>query len=126
MKIMKEKCTKFQSLYLFRSEEELEEHLKVCPDCRAEKEKMDKVSDLLQEVKPYYDQQRRKSSLRLKIACILCFGMLSCLAITYFMQLANQNIPSDSYYYSTETTQTSQATNEYGIPVDSYGLITVN
>ena len=116
---MKEKCTKFKSLYLFRDEAELKEHLKECPDCRAEKEKMDKVSELLHEVKPYYARQRKRSFTSLKVACILFLGMFAGMLIGYFTQ----------YGYTTVTavnTETTQTINEYGMPIDSYGLISLN
>ncbi len=116
---MKEKCTKFESLYLFCDEAEQEEHLKECPDCRAEKEKMDKVSELLKEVKPYYALQRKKSFTRLKVACVLFFGMFTGMLIGYFTQFGYTSA-ANSYY---ETTQT---TDDYGIPIDSYGLISLN
>ena len=118
---MKEKCTKFKSLYLFRDEAEFEEHLKECPDCRAEKEKMDKVSELLQEVKPYYARQRKMSFTRLKVACILCFGMFTGMLIGYFTQYGYTTISASSNY-----SETVQTTNEYGMPIDSYGLISLN
>ena len=118
---MNEKCTKFKSLYLFRDEAELEEHLKECPDCRAEKEKMDKVSELLQEVKPYYARQRKRSFTQLKVACILCFGMFTGMLIGYFTQYGYTTITASTTY-----TETSQTTNEYGMPIDSYGLISLN
>lgn len=118
---MNEKCEKFKSLYLFRDEAEFEEHLKKCPDCRAEKEKMDKVSELLQEVKPYYAKQRKRSFTRLKVACILCFGMFTGMLIGYFTQYGYATITASTTY--SETTQT---TNEYGMPIDSYGLISLN
>ncbi len=118
---MKEKCTKFKSLYLFRDEAELEEHLKECPDCRAEKEKMNKVSELLQEVKPYYAKQRKRSFNALKVACVLFIGMFVGMLIGYFTQYGYATITASSTY--SETTQT---TNEYGMPIDSYGLISLN
>ncbi|MBR1942521.1 hypothetical protein IJ843_02155 [bacterium] len=116
---MNEKCTKFESLYLFRDGQELEEHLKECPDCRYEQEKMDKVSELLQEVKPYYARQRKRSFTRLKVACILCFGLFTGMLIGYFTQFG-YTMTTASSAYSEETT------NEYGMPVDSYGLISLN
>ncbi|MBQ3311116.1 hypothetical protein IJG72_03475 [bacterium] len=121
---MNKKCTEFEKLYLFRTESELAEHVKDCPDCQAEMEKMNKVSELIQEVKPYYIKQRKIASTRLKVACILCFGMLTCLSVTYFTQLAGQNMQAT--YYTTDSVQYSQTTNEYGIPLDNYGLIAVN
>ena len=105
---------------MFRDEAELEEHLKSCPDCRAEKEKMDKVSMLLQEVKPYYVQQRKRSFTRLKVACILCFGMFTGMLIGYFTQFGYTSTAGSAYY------ETTQATNDYGMPIDSYGLISLN
>ena len=56
---MKEKCTKYEALFTFRSQEELEQHIQECEDCRLEHEKMLKVSELLQEVKPYYKEKEK-------------------------------------------------------------------
>ena len=50
---MDKKCTKYEALFTFRSEEELNEHIANCPDCQKEHENMQKVSELLKEVKPY-------------------------------------------------------------------------
>lgn len=122
---MNKKCTKFKEIYLFRNDAEMDEHLKNCPDCQAEMEKMNKVSELIQEVKPYYVQRRKAASMRLKVACILCFGMLSFLSVNYFIQFANSNIYQNNYYTS-DTLQSAQTINEYGIPLDNYGLIAVN
>lgn len=119
---MTEKCTKFKSLYLFRDEAEFEAHLKECPDCRVEKEKMDKVSELLNEVKPYYAQQRKRSFTRLKVACVLFLGLFAGMIIGYFTQLEHLSV-STAYNYSESSTDT---TNEYGMPIDSYGLISLN
>ncbi len=119
---MKEKCTKFESLFLFRDEKELQEHLKECPDCRQEQEKMDKVSELIQEVKPYYVKKRKDSFTRLKVACILCFGLFTGMLIGYFSQYGY--ITTANYNYSDTSTQS--ATNEYGMPIDNYGLISLN
>ncbi len=118
---MKEKCTKFESLYLFRSEQELEEHIKTCPDCQAEMQKMDRVSELIQEAKPYFAHKQKQSYTRMKVACIMCFGLFVGTLIGYFTQFGYYVSANN---YSTE--YTTQTTNEYGIPLDSYGLITVN
>lgn len=119
---MKEKCTKYESLFTFRDEKELEEHIKTCPDCQAEQEKMEKVSNLLQEVKPYYIQKRRNSFGRMKVACILGLGLFVGVLLGHFAQYI---MPTTAYNTSSSDTTTSSV-NEYGIPVDSYGLITVN
>lgn len=120
---MKEKCTKFESLYLFRDENELQEHLKECPDCQKEQEKMDKISELLEEVKPYYAKKRRDSFSRMKVACILCLGLFAGMTIGYFS--GDNYITTANYNYSDSSTSQS-STNEYGMPIDNYGLISLN
>ena len=51
---MDNKCSKYESLFIFSDEEKLTEHLNECEDCKIEQKKMEKVSELIQEVKPYY------------------------------------------------------------------------
>lgn len=111
---MKEKCTKYESLFTFRSEEELMEHIKNCEDCRLEHEKMQKVSDLLQEVRPYFKEKRRNLA-KLKVACALFMLMVSgtTLGIINF----NHDV-SDTLKYGSVL-----SAEDLGFPVDSYGLI---
>ena len=47
------KCNGYESMFLFLSEEDFNKHLEVCESCRLENEKMNKVSDLIQEAKPF-------------------------------------------------------------------------
>ena len=56
---MKDKCTKYEALFTFADQETLKKHLEVCEDCRKEQEQMDRVSELISEVKPFY---KRKST----------------------------------------------------------------
>lgn len=119
---MNKKCNQYESLFTFREESELKEHIKNCPDCKEEQAKMDKISSLIQEVKPYYIQKRIASFSRMKVACILCFGLFIGLMLGYFAQYAGNS----TRYYTSDSTNSLQTTNEYGIPVDTYGLITVN
>lgn len=116
---MDKKCKKYEQIFVFRDETELSNHLNECEDCRAEQKKMDKVSELLKEVKPYYSELQRNSFNRLKIACIVCLCLFTGLITGYFSQISKYSATSVSYYNSTETT------NEYGIPVDNYGLINI-
>ena len=67
---MTEKCTKYEALFTFGNEETLKSHIESCEDCRHEQEIMDKVSDLLKEVKPYY-KTKRQNVLKLKMATSL-------------------------------------------------------
>ena len=54
------KCNGYESMYTFLNEDDFLKHLEVCEDCRKEQEEMDKVSNLLKEVKPYYVEKRQK------------------------------------------------------------------
>lgn len=123
---MNEKCKKYESLFTFRDEKELEEHIKNCPDCKAEQEKMDKVSELIKEVKPYYMQKRKASYNRMKVACILCLGLFVGILLGHFSQNLIKSPTSYTTLSSDSTTSSTSSFNEYGMPVDSYGLITVN
>lgn len=113
---MDEKCTKYEALFTFRSEEELEEHLQNCPECRTEHEKMQKVSDLLKEVRPFY-REKRKSLAKVKVACALFILMVS--GTTLGVINLNTDI-SDTLKYGTIL-----SSEDLGLPVDSYGLISV-
>ena len=113
---MKDKCTKYEALFTFGSEEDLQQHIEVCEDCRLQHEKMLKVSALIQEVKPYYKKKTRKVSM-LKVACsLLLFIFLGTgIGIVNF----NTDI-SDTLKYGT-----TLSAEDLGFPVDSYGLIMV-
>lgn len=113
---MKEKCTKYEALFTFRSEEELNQHIAECEDCKLEHEKMIKISELIKEVKPYY-REKRKNLAKIKIACALCMIMLS--GTTLGVINLNTDI-SDTLKYGT-----TLSSEDLGLPVDSYGLIMV-
>ena len=111
---MKDKCTKYEALFTFRSEEELQEHIKECENCRLEHEKMLKVSELIQEAKPYF-KEKRKNRAKIKAACALFMLMISGTTLG----LINFN-PDISDTLKDGTTLSAE---DLGLPVDSYGLI---
>ncbi len=113
---MKEKCSKYEALFTFRSEEELNQHIQECEDCKREHEKMLKVSELIKEVRPYY-KEKRKNFAKVKIACALFMLMVS--GTTLGVINLNTDV-SDTLKYGT-----TLSAEDYGFPVDSYGLITV-
>lgn len=113
---MKEKCTKYEALFTFRSNEELEQHIQECENCKLEHEKMLKVSELLKEVKPYY-KEKRKNLAKIKVACALFLLMTS--GTTLGLINYNTDI-SDTIKYGT-----TLSAEDLGLPVDTYGLITV-
>ncbi len=113
---MKDKCQKYEGLFIFSDEATFKAHLEECPDCRAEHEKMQKISGLLQEVRPHFVAQRKRFA-QMKIACAISFMFLS----GTVMGLLNYN--SDI----TETIKFGAAleAEDYGFPVDDYGFLLV-
>ena len=113
---MDKKCTKYESLFTFRSQQELDEHISSCPDCAKQQEEMDKVSSLIQEVKPYYKKQRRQFKLA-KIACTLLLFIFC--GATVGILSTNTDITDTLTYGQVLSAE------DLGLPVDSYGLIMV-
>ncbi len=113
---MNNRCNKYEALFTFGNEETLKQHIETCEDCKKEQEKMDKVSSLLKEVKPYYLTQRRKTA-KLKVACAMFVIILSgaTLGIINF----NSDISDIIKYGNTLSAE------DLGLPTDSYGLLMV-
>jgi ERCC4-related helicase len=111
---MDEKCKQYESLFTFRSQEELMEHIQTCDECKHEHEKMQKVSELIQEVKPYF-LKKRKNTARLKVACALF--LIALCSTTLGVINFNTDIADTLKYGETLTAE------DLGLPVDSYGLI---
>lgn len=113
---MKNKCKKYEGLFTFGSEEDFQKHLEQCEDCRLEHEKMQKISSLIQEVKPYYKKKQNNKKM-LKIACSLL--LFAFLGTGVGLMSFNTDI-SDTIKYGT-----TLSAEDLGFPVDSYGLIMV-
>lgn len=113
---MKEKCTKFEALFTFSNDEELKKHIEECEECKKEMETLNKVSSLIREVKPAVIQ-KRKYIKEIKAACALFLVILSGTVLGIF---SLDNNVLDTIRYG----QTLSA-EDYGFPVDSYGLIMV-
>ena len=114
---MDKKCSKYEGLFVFSDEETLMKHIEECEDCRAEHEKMQKVSDLLSETKFYYRQKNRRVR-KVKAVCIaLCLVMLS----------AGLGISTeDSDFVDALMYGDTLTAEDLGFPVDSYGLLMVD
>lgn len=110
------KCTKYEALFTFGNEETLREHVENCEDCKKEQQELDRVSELLKEVKPYY-VAKRKNTAKLKAACAVMAIFLSgaTLGIINF----NTDV-SDTIKYGN-----ALSAEDLGLPVDAYGLIMV-
>lgn len=113
---MSEKCTKYESLFLFSDEVTLKAHIEECPECRAEHEKMQRVSELLQEVKPHFVAKRKRFA-QMKIACAISFILLS----GTVLGLVNLN----PEIYDTVRYGSALEAEDFGFPVDDYGFLLV-
>ena len=114
---MKDKCTKYEGLFIFTDKEKFLAHIEECPDCKAEHEKMQRVSELIKEVAPSIKRERTNKA-RLKLACA-SFALIICVSTLGVLNF-NQDINDIIRYGHTLTVE------DYGFPVDSYGLIMVN
>ena len=113
---MEKKCNKYEALFTFKTEDDLNAHLETCEECRILHEKFQKVSELIREVRPYY-RKKQHGVAKLKAACAL-FVIVSC-ATTLGLINFNTDI-SDTLKYGT-----TLSAQDYGFPVDSYGLINI-
>ena len=104
---MSEKCNKYESLFVFSTEEELENHIKLCEDCRNEHEKMRMTADIVKEVAPYYGKNRHNNVIKLAAGIIIIF-------LAYFI-LFNEN----------KAYEIDSVISEMGLPTDEYGLLMV-
>lgn len=114
---MDNKCSKYEGLFVFSDEETLLKHLEECPECRAEHEKMQKVSELIGETKFYY-RSKTKREKKLKAVCAL--------AIFMFFSASFGIITNDSDFADSLMYGDSLSAEDLGFPVDSYGLLMVD
>ena len=115
---MNDKCSKYEGLFVFSDNETLEKHLEECEECRIEHEKMQKVSELIDEVKFHYKLKRKNTKIRLRAVC--AFALLLFFGATFSI-ISNDVDLSDKLAY-----EESLSAEELGFPVDSYGLIMVD
>ena len=113
---MKNKCSKYEGLFVFTDDETLKKHLEECDECRKEQEKMDRVSELIGEVKSHYCMCEKRKPV-LKVACILMLLLFSTASIGV---IGNYDVMVDTLQYGD-----TLSAEDLGFPVDSYGLIVV-
>lgn len=113
---MNNNCTKYQALFTFADEKTFKQHLSFCEDCQREQEKMDRVSELISEVKPFL-QSKKKADNRLKVAVIL-FALVIGGASLGAIGL-NTDFTDRIKYGETLSAE------DLGFPVDSYGFLMV-
>lgn len=114
------KCDKYEGLFVFRNEDELNEHIENCPDCRAEHEKQLKVSALIKEVAPAYLERQEKRRLKVIGKLAACFVMLVGMTAFY----------TGYCMYSDNSFQVNSAEDSFiesnmGLPTDEYGFLEI-
>lgn len=114
---MDKNCNKYEILIKCNNEEELLTHIEKCQICKAEHEKINAVTGLIQEAKPYYLKQKQKAQ-KLKIACVMLFTLFTGVSAGI---LNNTYDIIDTLSYSDEITL-----EEMGFPTDDYGLLMVD
>ena len=112
-----DKCNKLEELFVNGTEAELLSHIEVCETCRQEYERMKKVSGLIQEVKPHYLKKKQLIRKIQKIAAVFIFAVFTATTAAVYM---NEDLSDTLMYGNTLTAE------DYGFPVDSYGLLMVD
>ena len=114
---MTDKCSKYEGLFVFSDEKDFEKHLEECEDCRNEHSKLQKVSELIQEAKPYYIAKKNK--LR-KLRAVAAFLFIMFFSATFGVLYTDSDLADSLMYGDTLTAE------DLGFPVDSYGLLMVD
>ncbi len=109
-------CNGYEAMFTFLSEEDFQKHLRECESCSKEHEKMQKISALIQEAKPYIKEKQKQSKIVKSVAAcfVIAFATLS---IPIYM--AGVNV------YDNLVAQNALTAQELGLPVDEYGLLYV-
>lgn len=114
---MEDKCSKYEGLFTFSDDDALQKHLEECDDCKAVQEKMDRVSELIREVKPYYLKRKKRLQKFRAVAAVLFIVFFSS---TFGVLYNNEDLADSLMYGETLTAE------DLGFPVDSYGLLMVD
>ncbi|MCQ2753707.1 MAG: hypothetical protein MJ231_01520 [bacterium] len=114
---MDNKCSKYEGLFIFSDEKTLQEHIESCEECKHEHEKMQKVSDLLSEVKLYYKGKKQRFK-KLKAICAAFFLVIFSTTSTI---VYNDTDVVDSIVYGD-----TLSAEDLGFPVDDDGLLMVD
>ena len=114
------KCNGYESMFTFLNEEDFKKHLEVCEDCRNEHARMQKVSELIQEAKPFIKEQNRHKRI-LKTACAVL--AVVCTTLSYPIFTVGYGA-----YQNTKMIEEQQmiTADEMGLPVDEYGFLYIN
>lgn len=120
---MSSDCNKYQSLYVFRNDEEFQHHLDTCETCRKKHAELLEVEDLIKFSKPAYFRSKIKSNtIRLNKAIAgIIFLILTSFVFNNFSELTAINTkikhPELSDFIS------NSFFNQMQLPTDDYGIL---
>jgi hypothetical protein len=120
---MKFSCDKYESLFVFGLDGELEEHLKICDDCRIEHEKQQEIKSLINEVAPFIKSKPSKTKK--------CYYSLVRIAATFFIaflafSLIKTNFVLQNTHQGNNSGKADSVISKMGLPTDDYGLLMVD
>lgn len=105
------KCNGYESMFVFLNDEDFAKHLSECPSCQIEHDKMQKLSNLINEVKPNF---KKTNDFHRIVACISLFFVVG-------LSLPVCTVGVDTY--ENYVVQNTMSAEDIGFPVDEYGLI---
>lgn len=107
-------CNGYEAMFTFLNEEDFKAHLEVCEECKKEHERMQKVSALIQEAKPYIKNKHRTARI-LVIAASFFLAVFATLGVPLCMVGVD--------VYDNMVSQNNMDIQDMGLPVDEYGLL---
>lgn len=110
------KCNGYEAMYTFLNEEDFAKHLEVCEICSAEHKRMQRVSELIEEAKPYI-KEKKKAKRVLVTAAAFFVAVFATMSVPLCMVGIN--------VYDDLIAQNSSTAQELGLPVDEYGFLYV-
>ena len=116
---MKSNCDKYESLFVFGLDRELEEHLKICDECKFEHEKQQKIKSLINEVAPFLKREPYKK--------IKCYDNYIRIAATFFIAVLAFSLMKTTFVTQNKlaSNETESVISQMGLPTDDYGLLMV-
>ena len=118
------KCNRYESLYLFQSEEVLFSHIKDCEECRKEYEEDQKIASLVKEVKPYLNKSKSKKIPSVQLQAVASL-ILIFLCFFAFDNFSVNNIAIEHTKSSELSVNDTSVVEAMGLPTDQYGLLEI-
>lgn len=110
------KCSGYESKFTFLNDDDFKKHLEECEECRLEHLRMQRVTELIQEAKPYFNRNKSRKT----------FVKAACAAFVVFVMSGCYSMFTMSGFYDNMVASNQPSIEEMGLPVDEYGLLMVD